>query len=93
MVKNTMAAPYGPAMKVAGSSRRMSYNGASALGGVSAEPPKENPWRKYRLKVFPRRINGVWYAPGSIVYRRFVLSPGGGFYEYGDDFDYLKWTS
>ena len=54
--------------------------------------PDSNPWEPYRLKLFPKRINGVWYAPGSIVYRRFVLSPGGGFYEYGDDFDYLRWT-
>ena len=85
------------AYKVAGNVRygRVSYNGAGYVqpGGGLVEPPKENPWKKYRLKVFPRRINGVWYKPGSIVYRRFVLSPGGGFYEYGDDFDYLRWTS
>ena len=81
------------AYKVAGS-RRMSYNGAGWVkpgGGLLTPEPKENPWKKYKLKIFPRKINGIWYKPGSIVYRRYVLSPGGGFYEYGDDFDYLKW--
>lgn len=38
----------------------------------------------------PRKINGRWYPPGVWVYRYFTLSPGGGFYVYGDEFDVLK---
>ena len=39
--------------------------------------------------IFPRRINGRWYCR-DYVYRKFVLSPGGGFWKYGDEFDVLK---
>lgn len=76
------------AYKVAASSRR---SGVSQ-GYPSSPSPRENPWKPYRLKLFPRKINERWYKPGDLVYRRYVLSPGGGFYEYGDDFDYLKWN-
>ena len=86
-----MAAPYGPAMKVAGSSPRHGGGYVRPGGGLVQPEPKENPWKKYRLKVFPRRINGKWYKPGEWVWRRYVLSPGGGFYEYGDQFDYMRW--
>lgn len=48
-------------------------------------------WKQHRL-LFPRRINGRWYWPGNVVYRYFVLSPGGGFWKYGDEFDMLRNT-
>lgn len=51
-----------------------------------------NPWEPYRLKLLPKKINERWYAPGDIVYRKFVLSPGGGFWVYGDDFDFIRGT-
>lgn len=38
----------------------------------------------------PRKINGRWYWPGARVYRRYSLSPGGGMWTYGDEFDMLK---
>ena len=77
-----------PAFKVAAT-------GPSGRGGrrygvlVDDEPPK-NPWEKYQLKLLPKRINGKWYRPGSWVYRRWVLTPGGGYYRYGDDFDFMR---
>lgn len=46
-------------------------------------------WESVKLKV-PRRINGRWYWPGSRVYRYYTMSPGGGFWTYGDEFDILK---
>lgn len=45
------------------------------------------PWYAWR----PVRINGKWYWL-TRVYRKFLLSPGGGFYKYGDAFDKLKET-
>lgn len=74
-----------PAFKVAAS-------GPARIRGsrrIDAEPYK-NPWQKYQLKLIPKRINGKWYRPGEWVYRRWAISPGGGFWVYGDDFDYLR---
>jgi hypothetical protein len=51
---------------------------------------KKQPWLWQRwLAWYPKRINGRWYW-GSYVYRAYVLSPGGGFWRYGDEFDILK---
>ena len=77
------------AYKVAGS-RRMSYNGAGKFAQQNTAP-KENPWHPYRLKLFPKRINGNWYLPGDTVYRKRTFGPGGTWWQYGDEFDYLKW--
>lgn len=77
------------AYKVAGN--RMSYNGAGNLGGVSQSAPKENPWQPYKLKLFAKKINDVWYLPGDTVYRKQQFGPGGVSWVYGDHFDYLKW--
>jgi hypothetical protein len=79
------------AYKVAGNSRRMSYNGAGNLAGTTESWPQDNPWQPHKIKFFPRTINGRMYWPGEVVYRRWQLSPGGGFWQYGDEFDYLKW--
>jgi len=49
----------------------------------------EQAWQPYRLRL-PKRVRGKWYWPSQTVYRRYHTSPGGGFYEYGDVFDYLK---
>ena len=38
----------------------------------------------------PRKINGRWYWPGSRVYRYRRISPGGGLWIYGDEFDILR---
>jgi hypothetical protein len=46
---------------------------------------KWEPWFAWR----PVRINGKWYWLAH-VYRKFLVSPGGGFYRYGDDFDMLR---
>ena len=46
------------------------------------------PWEKH-WTIIPRYINGRWYCREH-VWRRFVLSPGGGFWRYGDIFDVLK---
>ena len=51
----------------------------------------EDKWKPYTL-ILPKRIGGRWYWPGRKVYRRFTLSPGGGFYKYGTEFDVLKDT-
>lgn len=83
-----MAAPYGPAMKVAGNSPAR-IRGRNGLGRPDYAPDP-NPWEKYQLKLLPKRINGKWYKPGDWVYRRYVLSPGGGYYKYGDDFDFMR---
>jgi hypothetical protein len=84
MVANTIPAPR-PAFKVAAS-------GPARIRG-SRRPEyqtPENPWQKYQIKLIPKRINKKWYKPGEWVYRRYVLSPGGGYWKYGDDFDYLR---
>jgi hypothetical protein len=84
------------AYKVAGNSRRMSVNGAGGWvkpGGGLLDEPKENPWKPYQLKLFPKRINERWYKPGDIVYRRRVFGPGGTHWQWGDEFDYLKWQA
>jgi len=52
------------------------------------QPYKSNPWEQYWI-FFPRRINGKWYCCQT-VYRRYILSPGGGFYQYGDVLDFLR---
>jgi hypothetical protein len=52
------------------------------------ENPAPPPWEKYYCCI-PRRINGRWYWR-DYVWRRFILTPGGGFYRYGDEFDILK---
>lgn len=84
MVANTLAAPR-PAFKVAASSP------AKIRGRKRPEyEPDPNPWERYQLKLLPKRINGKWYKPGSWVYRRYVLTPGGGYYKYGDDFDFMR---
>jgi hypothetical protein len=80
-----------PAFKVAGNGKRMSYNGAASLAGTTESWPPDNPWKPYRLKLLPKVINERRYWPGDTVYRRWALSPGGGFWVYGDEFDYLKW--
>ena len=75
-----------PAFKVAAS-------GPSGRGGRRSRPayePDPNPWERYQLKLLPKKINGKWYKPGSWVYRRYVLSPGGGYWKYGDDFDFMR---
>ena len=48
-------------------------------------PPK---WEKH-WTIVPRTINGKSYWC-EYVYRKYVLSPGGGFWRYGDEFDVLK---
>jgi hypothetical protein len=78
----------GIAYKVAGNSPR---GRKVASTWVDESWPPDNPWKPYRLKFFPRTINGRRYWPGDTVYRRWSLSPGGGFWVYGDEFDYLKW--
>ena len=84
MVANTLPPPR-PAFKVAASSP------ARIRGSRKTEyQTPENPWEKYRIKLMPKRINGKWYKPGGWVYRRWVLSPGGGYYKYGDDFDFMR---
>lgn len=60
------------------------------INGVRQEPPlttKWEPWYAWR----PVRVNGKWYWL-TTVYRKFLLSPGGGFHAYGDSFDILKDT-
>jgi len=51
-------------------------------------PFKTNPWEPY-YTFRPRRIRGRWYWLEQI-YRRWHLSPGGGFWEYGDVLDFLR---
>lgn len=41
------------------------------------------------LSWIPRKIGKSWYWH-SPIYRKFVLSPGGGFWKYGTEFDVLK---
>jgi len=78
-----------PAFKVAANS----HPGRKIKSVAFDDLPKNNPWEPYRLKIFPKQINERWYKPGDMVYRRFVLSPGGGYWQYGDEFDYLKWQA
>ena len=75
-----------PAFKVAAGG---SLNRGRRLPRTEYQTP-ENPWEKYKLKLLPKRINGRWYKPGAWVYRKFVMTPGGGYYKYGDDFDYMR---
>jgi hypothetical protein len=76
-----------PAFKVAASSPR---RGIGKTYGVLVDEPLKNPWEKYQLKLLPKKINGKWYKPGAWVYRKFVMSPGGGYWKYGDDFDFMR---
>lgn len=78
----------GIALKVAGNVTRIQGRVVKGMW-IDEEPPK-NPWEKYQLKLLPKKINGKWYKPGSWVYRRFVMTPGGGYYRYGDDFDFMR---
>jgi hypothetical protein len=64
--------------------KAMSYNGATRL-----HPDHKPTWEPVTL-WWPKRIKGKWFWPTETVYRKFVLSPGGGFYLYGDDFDFIK---
>ena len=50
----------------------------------------ENPWQPYQIKLLPKQINGKWYTAGNWVYRRWVFTPGGGYWKYGDDFDFIR---
>jgi len=77
-----------PAFKVAATSPRRS---GRITGVIIDEVTPENPWKPYKLKLLPKKINERWYKPGDLVYRRFRSSPGGGYWQYGDEFDYLKW--
>jgi hypothetical protein len=77
------------AYKVAGNSPRL--RGRNYTGVIIDELPQTNPWQPYKLKLLPRTINERRYWPGDTVYRRWRLSPGGGYWQYGDEFDYLKW--
>lgn len=58
-------------------------------GTVFFEPPplhtKWYPWFAWH----PVRLHGKWTWLKTI-YRQHLLSPGGGIYRYGDDFDVLK---
>jgi hypothetical protein len=68
-----------------------SHPGRRIKGVVFDELPKTNPWEPYRLKLFPKKINERWYKPGDVVYRMRAFGPGGVHWQYGDEFDYLKW--
>ena len=46
-------------------------------------------WEAYRSWV-PRKVGKRWYMPGRLLYRKFVLSPGGGHWKYGTEFDVMK---
>jgi hypothetical protein len=57
---------------------------------VMLEMKAKQPWQWERhWTIVPRRINGRWYCR-EYVYRYWCLSPGGGFWRYGDEFDILK---
>lgn len=45
-------------------------------------------WEPYTSWI-PRKIGRRWYWH-SPIYRKYQLSPGGGFYKYGTEFDVLK---
>lgn len=77
-----------PAFKVAGDGPRRGIGKPYSVIIDELDPP--NPWKKYQLKLLPKRINGKWYRPGDWVYRRRANSPGGGFWVYGDDFDFMR---
>jgi len=78
-----------PAFKVAASSpRRMSGRQTTGVWLDELEP--SNPWRKYKLKLLPKKINGKWYKPGEWVYRKRAFGPGGPGWIYGDHFDYMR---
>lgn len=46
-------------------------------------------WESVRIWR-PHHINGKWRWPGEKVFRKRHMSPGGSFYEYGDEFSVLK---
>ena len=84
----------GFAFKVAGNGPAR-IRGRNFTGVIIDELEPINPWKKYKLKLLPKRINGKWYKPGEWVYRRRV---NGGYaregewpkYEYGDHFDFMR---
>lgn len=86
MVANTWPAPK-PAFKVAGDSPGRVRG---RRHGLLVDEPPRNPWEPYRLKLLSKKINGRWYMPGSWVYRKWMVSPGGGYWKYGDDFDFMR---
>jgi hypothetical protein len=49
----------------------------------------EAKWQPHR-SFMPRKVGKRWYMPGRLLFRKFVMSPGGGFYQYGTEFDVLK---
>jgi len=67
--------------------------GTYSLSGTNVifdTPQKTWQWQQHYAWL-PKRINGKWYW-FTYVYRYWCLSPGGGFWRYGDDFDKLKDT-
>lgn len=82
-------APHGPAFKVAASGPAR-IRGRNFTGVIIDDLDPPNPWKKYKLKLMPKRINGVWYKPGDWVYRKRVHGPGGATWIYGDDFDFMR---
>jgi hypothetical protein len=77
-----------PAFKVAGDSWRR--KGQGRRYGLLVDEPPRNPWEKYQLKLLPKRINKKWYKPGEWIYRKWIMTPGGGYWKYGDDFDFMR---
>ena len=45
-------------------------------------------WQQH-YTLIPRKIKGRWYWL-TCVYKHWSMSPGGGFWQYGDEFDILK---
>jgi hypothetical protein len=56
---------------------------------IPGERTETSPKWERHWTIFPRRINGRWYCR-DYVYRYWCLSPGGGFWKYGDEFDVLR---
>ena len=80
----------GIALKVAGNSSRR-IQGKQWTGGWGDELYQNpNPWKKYKLKLLPKKINGKWYKPGEWVYRKRSFGPGGAGWIYGDHFDFMR---
>ena len=46
-------------------------------------------WEVHRSWM-PRKVGKRWYMPGRLLYRKFVLAPGGGYWKYGTEFDVMK---
>jgi hypothetical protein len=68
--------------------KQMDINLAEAFDQQQTKLNNASKWQPYYCK-FPKKVGKKWFWR-STIYRKFVLSPGGGFWKYGTEFDVMQ---